>query len=551
MQAHGGEALRRILLTSVFVGLTLAAQAQNVDVNAERVSMDAALLRAVRGETSVGSYAIWPSPLQRPRPRDPNQTEPLYERKRGLHDAYDTWVNGYYGADDRFHLWQRSDSSLWILADGSVMARGGITDDGNTSETFALGRPSVRVMGSIDDRFDFMLDMSNGMKVSGTNERIARTEPVIGRTFKFQVDEQKFFDRYIGYVQFRSEHLRVRFGREALQFGFSPIDNFVHSIDAPPMDGLLVDVPFDNVRFTFTHHQAEGTDTSGRSVPGKYIATHRLSVDPWPWLSVSVSDMIVYWNRGIDLAYLNPLAFFVSAGLGTKQRSETDNSILGFDVAVRPADGTMIYASLIADDIAFSTLSDTSYKGNNNKYAYQLGATQALRVLDHDVLVSAEVARITPFTFSHRTMNAAYTHLGAPVGYDMQPNSDRLALQLRWWFTPRTSVRIDVDYTRHGENLLDANGNIIMAEDPRYPGSGILQPIGNVGGDISRGDGDFLQGNRFLRGNVSHQRRIDVHFTAEWWRNVFTDVRIGISNRNGGNTPGSFAFGSVELRLGY
>ena len=531
--------LRCALALAVALLAASSLQAQNVDVQAERVTLDAAMLRAVRGTASVGHYAVWPGPLHRA----------LDTSRNDAYAAFDEWSRDYYGKGDRFHLWTYGDSSLRLVADGSVMARTGFTDDAATSEAFILGRPSVRVMGSINDSWDFMIDMSNGQRFAGTSARIARADPSLGRTFKFVTEEQTFFDRYVGYVQYRSEHLRVRYGREALQFGFSPVDNLVHSIDAPPMDGILVDVPYGNVRFTFTHHQIEGLDTNNRSVPGKYIATHRLSVDPWPWLSLSVSDMIVYWNRGIDLAYLNPLAFFVSAGLGTKQRSDTDNSLLSFDVAVRPVDGTLVYGTLVVDDLAFSSLSDTSYLGNNNKFAFQGGITQALTVFGKDVLLTAEYARITPFTFSHRTLNAAYTHMGASIGYDMQPNSDRLALQARMWFTPRTSVRIDVDYTRHGENILDAFGNILVGEHPRYPGAQAF--IGNVGGDVSRGESDFIVGNRFLRGNVSHQRRVDMLFSAEWLRNVFTDVRLGYTNRNGGNTPGTFLFGAVEVRIGY
>jgi hypothetical protein len=112
-------------------------------------------------------------------------------------------------------------------------------------------------------------------------------------------------------------------------------------------------------------------------------------------------------------------------------------------------------------------------------------------------------------------------------------------------------LRIDVDYTRNGENILDAHGNILVGEDPRYPGSNLPAPIGNVGGDILRGDGDFLVGNRFLRGNVSFTRRINAWLSGEAWNNVFFDVRAGYENRNGGNRPGEFFFGSLELRVGY
>lgn len=545
----------RVALLILTAAGAASLRAQNADVQSERATYDGALLRMLRGATSPGTIAVWPQPLPASRSSTPT-------------DAATTWARDYYGplidttgfpagttvtptVNGRTHLGMVVDSSLHLLVDGALMGRGGTTNDGSSGERYLLGRASVRVLGTLGDNLGFALDLSNGARLAGTSQTIARTDPTLGRTLKFVLEEQSFFDRYMGYVQYQGEHLRVRFGREPIQYGFSPIDNMVHSLQAAPMDGLLIDVPYKRVRFTSTHSLAEGLDTAGKAVPGKYVATHRLSVDPTDWLSVAVSDMIVYWNRGLDLAYLNPLAFFVSAGLGTEDRSRTDNSILGLDIAIRPIPGTMIYGSFIADDISYATLSDTSQRGNNNKYAWQLGVSQLVDSPSMPLLVSAEYARIDPFTFTHRSINASYAHLGAPVGYAMQPNSDRLAAQIRLWFGPRTSLRVDVDYTRHGENLRGADGGILMGEDPRYPGSGLMAPIGNVGGDLLRGDGDFLQGNRFLRGNVSHSRRIQAWFSGEVFTNVFTDLRLGYENRNGGYDAASFLFTSFEVRIGY
>ncbi len=550
----------RIIVLLVAAALSaLAAHAQSADVNAERVSMDMQMLRAIDGTRSLGSAAVWP------------QTAfTLTEQAADSSDAFGRYVRLYYGpviltsarsnnlqfaevSDGRFRGLSFADTLARLQADAGFMLRPGFTSEAGATDPFLLARPAVRFMGSLGTSFGYFLDLSNGFRVTGNPATIAKTDPTLSRTLKFAIEDSAFFDRFIGYVQFQNNWMRVRFGREAMQFGYSPIDNYIHSIEAPLLDGLLLDVPYKSVRFTMTHSAANGTDTAGNPVPSKYIATHRLAFDPVDWLSVSVSDMIVYWGRGLDFAYLNPLAFFVSAGLSTEERNANDNSMLGFDVAVRPLPGTMFYGALIIDDLNYATLSDTSSGGIQNKFAYQIGASQALGApgAASRSLVSAEYARVDPFTFSHRSINASYTTLGAPVGYNMQPNSDRIALQLRHWFTPRTYVRLDADYTRHGENYLDANGKIIEAEDPNYPGSGIMVPVGNVGGNMLRGDGDALTGNAFLRGNVSHQRRIRLWFSAEWLPNIFSDVRIGYTNRNGGNAPEDFLFGSFEIRIGY
>ena len=544
----------RLLCLLVAVLAPFILLAQNVDVNAERVSMDNAMLRTLDGTASALSSSVWPAYIGNVDTTASN--------------AFSTYSLNYYwplvaqrpdttqvftSSHGRYRGLVFNDAVARVQGDLGFMLRPGTTSNEGSSESFMLGRASARVMGSLGSNLGFFLDLSNGSRLRGSASRIAQTDPTLGRTLKFTIEDSAFFDRYIGYVQYQSEYLRIRYGREALQFGNSPIDNLVHSMNAPLLDGLLLDVPYKSVRFTMTHSAANGLDTSGKAVPGKYIATHRIAVEPTSWLSVGLNDMIVYWGRGLDLAYLNPLAFFVSAGLSTQERNQNDNSLIGADITLRPVKGLMLYGSLIVDDLSYTSLGDTSIAGNNNKFAYQLGLSKSFgqEGAASRIMVSAEYARIDPFTYSHRSINASYTSFGAPVGYDMQSNSDRLALQLRYWLTPRTYVRVDADYTRHGENLLDANGNLIMGEDPRYPGSGIQVPIGNVGGDILRGDGDFLYGNAFLRGNVSHQRRLRLWFSAEWANNIFTDLNIGYTNRNSGNNPTNFFFGALEIRVGY
>lgn len=127
--------LRGMWALAVALLAASALQAQNADVQAERVTLDAALLRAVRGTASVGQYAVWPGPLSRALDTSRNDT----------YAAFDAWSRDYYGWGDRFHVWTYGDSSLRLVADASMMVRAGFTDDASTSEAFVLGRPSVQI----------------------------------------------------------------------------------------------------------------------------------------------------------------------------------------------------------------------------------------------------------------------------------------------------------------------------------------------------------------------------------------------------------------------
>lgn len=531
----------RILMA--FMSLITCLHAQNADVVSERATYDFYYLDMLRGRLALKDAAVWPVPLDWIQANAPNRAD------------FNEWFRSYYGADtatgDRFHVYRYSDSVLLLRMDAAAMVQAGRTGQQQLGpDDFILARPSLRTMGILGGSLGFFLDLSNGQRITGNPFRIAMADPTLGRIRKFVTEEQEFFDRYTGYIQYQSKHLRMRFGRESLAMGVSPIDNFVHSINAQPMDGLLIDVPYGIIRFTSTHSMVDGADTAGNAVRSKFIATHRLSADITQNVSFAVSDMIVYRDRGLDFAYMNPLAFFVSAGLSTEERSNVDNSLMAFEASVRPFRGGLVYGSLLIDDLSYSTLSDTSFRGNNNKFGYQLGATYVVDGVQ-PTQVTLEYVRLDPFTYSHRTMTSSYTHMGAPVGYDIQPNADRLALQARHWFTPRTFVRFDLDYTRHGENYVDANGNIILGEDPRFPGTQPIYPVGNVGGDILRGDGDFLSGNRFLNGNLSHTRRFALWFSAEVLTNFFTDLRCGYVSRSSGNNPMQFGYASLEIRIGY
>ncbi len=564
--------MRVVLL---FLLLSTVAWSQNVDNNSEHMSTDLLFLRSLYGQGPVGQYAVRPftmsSVQSAPSNNDP---ELLRQIQQHLHHYYaplligasevdhngttpdSSDLNWLPKTDGRYHaLWYGAQDAK-LLVDVSAMTRVGSVSLADSSHSFVMANMSGRAMGSLSSSLGYMLYLSNGSLFKGDANYVKLTDPVLSHTLKFVELEQKFFDRYIGYLQYQSEHLRIRLGRENVSWGYSPIDNLVHSDYAAPGDGVFLDIPYKAIRFSSVHLAVDGIDTSGKAITSKYIASHRLQVEAASWLSIGVNDMVVYSGRGIDLSYLNPLAFYVSTGLTTRDKSEMDNSLIGVDAAIRPFNKTIVYAGLLLDDLSFSSLSDTTALGNNNKNAWQLGATHVFDETPIPFTLSAEYVRVSPFCYSHREINNAWTNLGAPLGYSQQPNSDRWAVQSKWWLNGRSTLQIDFDYTRWGENVLDSNGHIASAFYIPQPGDTLVVAVGNVGGDMTRGDGDFLPGqyavgNKFLRGNLSLSRRVQATLSTELWSNVFVDARLLYQNRTGGNAPGSTFWTTVELRIGY
>ncbi|MCX8052039.1 MAG: hypothetical protein N3B17_09140 [Chlorobi bacterium] len=546
---------RLVLVAAVLVAFGSAAYGQNADMTAEPTSGDLLLLQALRGERSVGSTSVLPprlSDLLRPATVLDTFRRYLVVYYAPLGDTVQSRWSMFSPRDGRFAVATMRDSIATLRVDASGYVRGG-TLHWNANDPIGAGRLSVRAIGQIARNWSFVLDLANGVLFRGEPERIAVSDPEMWRAARLFTDQRSFYDRAIGAVQYEGSLGRIRIGRDAVGWGYSPLGGLLLSVAEPLFDHLLADVQYAGVRFSYVHGAVIGSDSAGNDVPTKFIAAHRLQFDPSDRLSIAVSDAVVYSGRGLDVGYLNPLGFYVSSGLASSERNERDNSLLALEAAWRPLDGTLVYGSLLADDISFGTLSDTSWRGNNNKYAWQLGLAQSVGTLALPALVVGEYVRINPFVYSHRTIVNAWTSQGEILGALQQPNSDRWTLAATVWLAPRLRFNLRADYIRWGENWLDSTGRIATAV---VPGTTIAVPVGNVGGDASRGDGDVLPeplavGNRFLRGNVSHTRRVQAQVSLEPLVNVFVDIRAEYVHRTGGNAPMERWWWWVQLRVGY
>ncbi|MCX7930207.1 MAG: hypothetical protein N2663_05750 [Chlorobi bacterium] len=535
--------------------VSIVVHAQNADMSNEPTSGDLLLLQMLNGERSIGSASVLPPRLGE-----------LFFHPTAL-DTFCRYVRAYYAplGDTTRLSWQMPshlsgrralatvrDSVIAVRVDASGYGRGGLLQ-WNASEMLATGRLSLRAIGQIASHWSFVLDLANGALFRGDPYRVAITDPDMARAQRLFLDQRSFYDRTIGALQHEGSLGRIRIGRDVVGWGYSPLGGLLLSVNQPLLDHLLVDVRYGSVRFSYLHGAAIGSDITGRDVPTKFVAAHRVQFDPADRVSVAISDAIVYSGRGLDISYLNPLGFYVSSGLTSTERNERDNSLLAVETAWRPLDGMLVYGTILADDISFSTLTDTSAHGNNNKYAWQIGLAQRLGSGATPVIVVGEYVRINPFVYSHRTIVNSWTSQGEILGALQQPNSDRWTLAGILWLAPRLRFAARFDYLRWGENWLDSAGRILTA---LVPGTAVAVPVGNVGGDATRGDGDalpepFAVGNRFLRGNVSHTRHFQAWISLEPIVNVFVDIRAEYVLRTGGNMPLDRWWWWVQLRLGY
>lgn len=244
-------------------------------------------------------------------------------------------------------------------------------------------------------------------------------------------------------------------GRDRVSWGGGTQTNLLLSYRPPPYDQFrLWWEPSSQFRFTYlvgslypwgvrdTLYQTE-QGWVRETAPRKWLAAHRGEISPFSWMVLGFSEAVVWGDRGLEWAYLNPINFLYSA---QHSQGDQDNLLMGGDVTVRVANRGIVYMALLLDDLSTFTLG----KGDaSNKVGWQVSGRSSrlgLKGLEMEV----EYLRLEPYVYSHFFPINAFSHWRTQLGADLPPHSDRLKLKLT--FRPRREITFMVGggLVRHG-----------------------------------------------------------------------------------------------------
>ena len=191
----------------------------------------------------------------------------------------------------------------------------------------------------------------------------------------------------------------------------------------------------------YTYRTPEGWDRV--KINPKWIAAHRLEYTPAHWLLLSVSEAVIWGERGLDAAYLNPLYFLYSA---QHDGGDRDNVVMSGDFVARLPFRGIFYGALLIDDMKISKLG----KGDaGNKLGFLTGVFSTDLFLD-GLDVGIEYTRLEPYVYSHFYPINRFSNWNSSLGADLQPNSDRLELTLLYRPTFDITLNLSSALNRHG-----------------------------------------------------------------------------------------------------
>ena len=392
---------------------------------------------------------------------------------------------------EKFFLYHRDDDwRVALHAIGRVQAR--YADEAATYHGAAL-TPEGVLEGNYRGVVGFYTGAFNGQQVGG-DTRVLQADPDLRSLY--YIGRQELppgnFDRATASLRASNGTFSAEIAHARLHLGASFGESLLLTDNADHFSFVRLGLDTRAVQYQFVHgalgdrsFQALGDDGGGVLLgPERYLALHRINANPWRWLQLGFTEMVVYGQRGPELAYLNPINPFKPAEHALWDR---DNTLFALDAVLRPAPGVEAYGTFLADDLDVGLLGQNSY---NNKWAVQAGVGGALG----PALGWVEYTRIEPFVYTHRflldgSFYNAYQHNGFGLGHPLGPNTDQLEAGLRFWLPARVRGAARLRYVRRGENYTDPEtGDFI-----------------NVGGDIGNGRQPpfteltkvFLAGERF------------------------------------------------------
>ncbi len=417
------------------------------------------------------------------------------------------------------YLYEYTDSNAAFFLDGTAfLSQRNSKGDSLGKHSITLGELGIRVRGTLYNSVGFYLRMSNGQKLSGNPDDVdfaIATNPKFKANTKFR-SESNNFDTYEGYLRYRTKEdwLSLMVGKEALYSGFGYVDKLFLSSNTVPFSYIKLDLKYKSLHYYFLYGTIKG-DSLGRDLRSKTVTSHRLNVNFSKAFRVGFFESVVASDRPFDFTFLNPFSFLRSAdyNAGENQPKNNNNAMMGFDMEIIPVNKLSLQASVLIDDLNFSHLFGGTYSDGSpaldNKFAWQVGTLWTNAFWIPNLTAALEYTRLNPFIYTHQSNKSEYTNWTLPLGHNLPPNSDEVALKFSYDVTHRLNLSLLYKKQRSANGIIIRNDTLIM----------------NYGGNIERGDWAKGQDAIFLNGNRINRDIISAQLTWQPVRQYFLEFK--------------------------
>ena len=249
-----------------------------------------------------------------------------------------------------------------------------VTD--STGELITRRTNGMNLIAAFSDKigfsFDFRDNLETGRGPYGFNDRDKLYADNAGYV-SLNMQDVVYYDFTRAVIAASRNNFSVQFGRSDFAWGPGHSGHLMLSDNPPPFDFLSLGYYRENLfRFTFIAgkinpypevYTAIDTTEYGwtrRIRASKYISAHRLEIYPFKNVELGFAESVVYGERPMEPAYLNPINLYYSA---QHNLGDMDNVAWSGDFKFRFMPGLQFYGELFIDDMRTGELG-SDYIGN-------------------------------------------------------------------------------------------------------------------------------------------------------------------------------------------
>lgn len=341
-----------------------------------------------------------------------------------------------------------------------------------TDDLMYLNTRGVSARGMIANKIGFYTSITDNQERGPAffQQRVADFRAVPGNGFykTFKGNGVDYFDAR-GYITFNAaKYIDIQFGydKNFIGNGYRSLflSDFGNSNLFLKLNTKIWKFNYQNI---FMELQPQFIKRSDTLLDRKYAAMHHLSINLTKWLNVGLFEGIIFGRKNhFDFQYMNPIIFYrhIEGTIGSP-----DNALAGFDFKANVAHTLQFYGQFLLDEFKLSQI-----KANTGWWANKWGLQMGMKYIDAFTIpnldLQFETNRVRPFTYSHNSTIANYSHYNQPLAHPLGANFQEFIGIAKYQPAPKWYLSAKLIYYTQGLDSLNGRnygGNIFLDNNSR------------------------------------------------------------------------------------
>ncbi len=460
-----------------------------------------------------------------------NPYDPLPEMEPGLSTPFDNvqifksaLIEAFLPGTPRHRIFSYAHETSHVQFRSEINALAGYEYTHDEDFSYGYLYKGMRLNAQFNNQWSMKSIWHSGAFFGDSYYSLAHS-PLVNGFYK-RNNDKIWIDNLAADISYRGEQFFFSLGRDKFQIGNSISGSIILSDVANEYGFILGEGSFGDFRLSVLYGNLisdaplslyEDELASSKHYPEKHLALHNISYKPRDQVELFFGEAVIYGDRGLDVNYLLPHAFWRVTEHNLQDR---DNILIFGGANLKPVQNLTLYTNAIIDEMRYKEIFGSWW---GNKYAIQTGAYYQVPGRDKPGF-GFEITAVRPWIYTHFLPWTRYSHDGKALGYPKGSNLIDYTAELNYPLPFKSALNSKISYTRQG-----SEGNIFslnyIEEIPDIDNYQVQWLQGNISDTFEIKNmlkSNFFAHHRLMLGHsASYDRKNWQHQLYAGWQLVY------------------------------